>query len=29
MAEGMLGEEEWDDVRRLWKEALAAAVLPG
>jgi len=27
MAEGMLGEEEWDDVRRLWKEALAA-VLP-
>jgi iron-sulfur cluster repair protein YtfE (RIC family) len=28
MAEEMLGEEEWDDVRRLWKEALAA-VLPG
>jgi len=26
MAEGMLGEEEWDDVRRLWKEALAAVV---
>jgi regulator of cell morphogenesis and NO signaling len=28
MAEEMLGEEEWNDVRRLWKEALAA-VLPG
>jgi hemerythrin-like domain-containing protein len=27
MAEEMLGEEEWNDVRRLWKEALAA-VLP-
>ena len=27
MAEEMLGEEEWNDVGRLWKEALAA-VLP-
>jgi iron-sulfur cluster repair protein YtfE (RIC family) len=27
MAEGMLGEEEWGEVRRLWKEALAAVLL--